>query len=80
MKPLTKTKLNERLENNLKEKYWEQKCKKVEEKLRQATLQARKEVLEEVEKVIDNWDVEPCCHGIRQDELKRELNKMKEKE
>jgi hypothetical protein len=27
------------------------------------------------EKMIKEWDVEPCCHGIRQDELLMRLKK-----
>lgn len=40
----------------------------------QAQLTLAEKLSKEVEEVIRNWDVEPCCHGIMQDELIKELS------
>jgi predicted house-cleaning noncanonical NTP pyrophosphatase (MazG superfamily) len=38
----------------------------------------RAKALKDVLKIIENWDVQPCCHGIMQDELIKELRQKLE--
>lgn len=35
--------------------------------------QGRKEREKEIIEIIKNWDVEPCCYGIRQDQLIKKI-------
>ena len=38
--------------------------------------EGRKQILKKIKKIIENWDVEPCCHGIQADALLRKLEEM----
>jgi len=52
----------------------------IKEAMREAISLARAEALKDVLKITEDWDVEPCCHGIMQDELIREIKKLGEGE
>jgi hypothetical protein len=60
------------------------KMKKVEKEeslraiVREYRFEDRKTLLNQIRKLILEWDVEPCCHGIQQDELLRKLKELED--
>jgi len=44
-----------------------------------AKIEGREDAKQDFEKMIKAWDVEPCCHGIRRDELLAKLQIPTEK-
>jgi hypothetical protein len=44
--------------------------------VREYRFEDRKELLKKIKKIINEWDVEPCCHGIMQKDLLRKIGEL----
>ena len=44
--------------------------------IREYRFEDRKELLTKIKKLINEWDVEPCCHGIPQEPLLRKIGEL----
>ena len=39
-------------------------------------IRGKQEMFKQIKRMVLNWDIEPCCHGLRQQEFLNKLNEL----